>query len=221
LPAAYVFGAVRLALMQLRLEEAPAAARRTVDAALARYPLATLDAADRPYPLLVSFFAEAGQPDRARRLLAEYETVIPEAQRRGEPARHRAAASIAFAEGRLEDAIRGYRAWDGEAQCTRCALYALATVYDRAGRHDSALAVYERAVTTPGQFRVFDDAVNLGPAYRRLGELYEQQGNAGKARQYYGLFVDLWRDADPELQPAVRDVRSRLARLAGERVGVP
>jgi hypothetical protein len=28
--------------------------------------------------------------------------------------------------------------------------------------------------------------------------------------------VELWKNADPELQPAVRDIRERLARLAKE-----
>ncbi len=29
-------------------------------------------------------------------------------------------------------------------------------------------------------------------------------------------FVDLWRDADEELQPQVREIRQRVARLVGE-----
>jgi hypothetical protein len=32
----------------------------------------------------------------------------------------------------------------------------------------------------------------------------------------YGRFVDLYRYADPELQPAVREVRARFGRLAPE-----
>jgi serine/threonine protein kinase len=34
--------------------------------------------------------------------------------------------------------------------------------------------------------------------------------------RYYERFVELWKDADPELQPAVREVRVRLAQLAQE-----
>jgi len=49
-----------------------------------------------------------------------------------------------------------------------------------------------------------------------VGELYEGRGDRAKAREYYGRFVDLWRDADPGFQPIVRDVRARMARLAGE-----
>jgi hypothetical protein len=35
--------------------------------------------------------------------------------------------------------------------------------------------------------------------------------------RYYGAFVELWRDADPVLQPLVADVRARIAQLTGER----
>jgi len=56
----------------------------------------------------------------------------------------------------------------------------------------------------------------LPASLRRVGELYEGRGDRAKAREYYGRFVDLWRDADPGFQPIVRDVRARMARLAGE-----
>ncbi|MBI2403696.1 MAG: hypothetical protein HYV20_13370, partial [Gemmatimonadetes bacterium] len=37
-----------------------------------------------------------------------------------------------------------------------------------------------------------------------------------KAIEYYNRFVELWKGADPELQPPVRDVKQRMARLVGE-----
>ena len=39
---------------------------------------------------------------------------------------------------------------------------------------------------------------------------------APRALEYYGRFVELWKEADPVLQPAVREVRGRMAALAGE-----
>lgn len=56
----------------------------------------------------------------------------------------------------------------------------------------------------------------MGPAYRRLGELYEAKGDRERVMEYFGNLVELWRDADPELQPVVTDMKSRLARLARE-----
>ncbi len=215
-PGKYVEDAIGIAVMDVHYRNAPEAARREVEAALRRHPLASIPAEDRPYLGLAWLYADAGRPDRARQLLAEYEAVVPEGVRRGQPFRHGAAAQIAFAEGRVRDAIRDYRTWYEEDGCAVCGLFLLARAYERAGERDSALAVYERAVTTPGYFRAFEEEATLGPTYRRLGELYEEGGQLDKARDYYGRFVDLWKDADPELQPVVRDVKQRLARLVAE-----
>ncbi len=48
-----------------------------------------------------------------------------------------------------------------------------------------------------------------------LGELHEELGDSTRAACWYGEFVTLWEDADPELQPQVSDVRGRMARLIG------
>ena len=64
--------------------------------------------------------------------------------------------------------------------------------------------------------RLVSESFGLAPTYKRLGELYEAKGDRKKAADYYGRFVELWKDADPELQPGVREVRQRLARLAQE-----
>ena len=52
----------------------------------------------------------------------------------------------------------------------------------------------------------------LGDTHRILREL----GGGARALEYYGRFVELWKDADPVLQPTVREVRGRTAALAGE-----
>jgi hypothetical protein len=60
------------------------------------------------------------------------------------------------------------------------------------------------------------ESYTLAPSLKRLGELYESRGDRRRAADYYGRFIDLWKNADPELQPAVREVRGRLAQLARE-----
>ena len=212
-PGNYFENAFSLAVIDVFFRNAPEAARREVEAALRRYPFATMPAADRPYSGLAWLYGHMGQPDRAKQVMAEYEAAVPEAIRRRQPFRHGAAAAIALAEGRVQDGIKGYRAWYDEDNCSVCGLYLVARAYERAGERDSALAVYERAVTTPGYSRSFEEAATLGPTYKRLGELYEERGDTAKARDYYGRFVDLWKNADAELQPQVREVRQRLAKL--------
>src|SRR5438094_864646 len=215
-PGRSIDDAIMIAVMDVHYRNSPDAARREVEEALRRHPLATIPAEDRSYLGLAWLYADAGHPDRARQLLAEYEAAVPEGVRRGQPFRYGAAAQIAFAEGRIQDAIRDYRRWYDEDGCSVCGLFLLGRAYERAGERDSALAVYERAVTTPGYLRAFEEDATLGPTYRRLGELYEERGQLDKARDYYGRFLDLWKDADPELQPLVRDVKQRLAGLIAE-----
>ena len=52
--------------------------------------------------------------------------------------------------------------------------------------------------------------------YRRLGSLYEERGDSEKAVEYYNRFVDLWAEADAELQPRVAEIRDRIVNLVGE-----
>ncbi len=92
----------------------------------------------------------------------------------------------------------------------------LARAFDALANPDSALAHYiaatriERDCCFPTAAAI---ALPLAPVYRRIGELAESRGDATTAHHYYGAFVELWADADPELQPQVTDVRARLERL--------
>lgn len=78
------------------------------------------------------------------------------------------------------------------------------------------MITYEQITRTPGLWGLLDNFYTLAPTYRRLGELYEARGDRAKAREDYGRFVDLWREADPELQPAVADARAAIKRLSAE-----
>jgi hypothetical protein len=72
-------------------------------------------------------------------------------------------------------------------------------------------------VGTPNVLGLALDAWWLAGTHKRLGELYEARGDKARAASHYARFVELWKSADPELQPKVREVRARLARLsAGE-----
>lgn len=201
---------------QPRAPRAAQAARALVDAALARHPLATLALEDRPYSYLALCYAQAGAPERARRLLAEYERAVPEGWRRGDAFRFAAAGALALADGRIPEAIRGYRAWYDESGCTACGLFQLGQAHDRAHQPDSALAVYERAASSPGCSGCTTSSCRSPPPIGVWEMLYVERGDAARAKAYYGRFVDLWKEADPELQPIVRDVRARLARLSAE-----
>jgi DNA-binding SARP family transcriptional activator len=51
----------------------------------------------------------------------------------------------------------------------------------------------------------------------RLGQLYDEQGDRTKAVEYYARFAELWKDADPELQPRVQAAQARLDEILAER----
>jgi DNA-binding SARP family transcriptional activator len=55
--------------------------------------------------------------------------------------------------------------------------------------------------------------ISIPVAPRRLGELYEAKGDIAGAIKNYEEFVKLWKDADPDLQPQVTEIRNRIARL--------
>jgi tetratricopeptide (TPR) repeat protein len=130
--------------------------------------------------------------------------------------------AIALAEGRGRDAVRELRPAVPDFLFW---LPLLGRAFELVGEPDSAIAAYERYLDdTPGSpmwccglnRRLAADAVWRGWLFMRLGELYEERGEREKAVDYYDRFVELWQDADEELQPQVRDVRERLARLVGE-----
>lgn len=50
-----------------------------------------------------------------------------------------------------------------------------------------------------------------------MGGLYELRGDADRSKLYYGRFVELWSDADAELQPRVEAARRAIQALAVDR----
>jgi tetratricopeptide (TPR) repeat protein len=217
LPQEYVNDATVLADFELRYRGRPAQALNIVAAALARHPIDSMPRLDRPLLRLAEIYARTGQVEQAKQVMRRFETEVPEGIRRGMWWRHWAVGFIAEAEGRSNDAVAAFRAvYDEGGVCELCGLYELAGAYNTLGQVDSAIAIYERFVTTPARARLRADGAWLAPSLKRLGELYESKGDRKKAADYYGKFVDVWKDADPELQPGVREVRQRLARLAQE-----
>lgn len=214
--AIYVASAVRLAFHDLWFRGQPEAAVRSVEEVLARYPLEIIDPAERPYGLLATFYALAGHPARARAYLAEYDAAVEDGTILADPEEVRDASKgiLALAEGRVDDAIAELRAID-VGPCTICVLPMLGQAYDQAGVTDSVVAVYERYVTTPWLGRLdAGDWFALAVIYERLGGLYELRGDAEKATLYYGRFVELWEDADADLQPRVEAARRAMERLS-------
>jgi eukaryotic-like serine/threonine-protein kinase len=216
-PGAYLLGAAELAWLQVDLRDRPDSALAVLEAALAAHPLASVAAPDRPYTQLTIAYLKAGKPETARRLWREYAAAVPASLRQGDLGRPLAEGLMAELDHRTDAAASAYRAWYQESgNCGVCGLFDLARLADGAGHADSALALYERGFATPNYNRYVLDAVELPPALKRAGELYEAKGDRAYASKVYRQFVDLWKDADASLQPGVREIRARLGRLATE-----
>jgi hypothetical protein len=55
------------------------------------------------------------------------------------------------------------------------------------------------------------------PAQLRQAEIYEQRGNLTDAVAHYSRVVELWQDADPEIQPLVEAARRKMTTLLRDR----
>ena len=197
-----------------------AKAIRTVDAAVAAAPLKSLPVSARPYTGLAQVYALAGAPDRARAMLAAMDAAVRDSAllQQSEPGRKRALGFIALDEKRPLDAVRLFRAADslpdGPANpCAACTAVNVGMAFDRADMPDSAIAEFRRYLDTPFSDILSDNGDDLAFVYKSLGRLYENKGDRGEAANYYSKFVELWKNADPDLQPQVAEVKKRLTHL--------
>jgi serine/threonine protein kinase len=209
-PRAALTAALRIGYLELRYRHAPAAALAVVNSAVSRFPLERMAEGDRPYDELARFYVDAGRAARARELVAQAARTKLGRQRGTDANRRWTLGAIAIAEGRAwEGEIEIHRAAETQA-CPICALPDLARAYEVAGKPDSAIATYERYVSSPWQSRFETDEIELGFAMKRLGELYQQQNDRTRAAAQYTALLQLWRGADSELDPLIADVRRRL-----------
>jgi eukaryotic-like serine/threonine-protein kinase len=197
--------------------EDPKRALAIVDSALRVTPLQKLSPIARPYSELANVFVIAGKPDRAKEMLAGFnESRKTQSRWSDDVERQFMAGEIAFAEGNYPEAVQQLRLGD-KIGCPVCMLPAIGRAYDLGGNADSAIAVFSRFADQRYAGYAYDPSVPAtygAGVIKRLGELYEAKGDRQKAATYYAKFIELWQNADPELQPKVAEVRKRLARLS-------
>jgi len=190
-----------------------AGAVRRLDSAFAKTPLRSVSMSEAPYEQAVLSYAAADRPDRARAVMAEWDT------RRSTAPSTRDSVVLHRMRGRIALAAKDYPTAQSELRvtekqgCLVCDLPMLGRAFDLGGAPDSAIAVYERYVTTLWPDRGDVDAAFLPAVHKRLGELYEAKGNRVAAMKLFRAFIALWKNADPVLQPRVRDAEQRMAAL--------
>jgi tetratricopeptide (TPR) repeat protein len=186
-----------------------------LDDALERYPLTEIVVQDRPYHELIQGYARIGRLDRARGLFEEWEREVP-ASLRSDEMRYLTRGLLALSEGEAAAAVEAIRTYYDEESCLACALYPLGRAYDAAGETDSAVAVLSRGLDLNDPYRYGTDPLWRAATLIRVGELHEARGEVEPAIARYAELIELWTDADHELQEIVQDIRDRITRLVAE-----
>ncbi len=209
---------------ELQVRQQRVSAARILDQALeAAGAIDTVDAAwDQAF-----FYAQAGRPNDARYWMASDRRVsnryssLPAPQRAGEDAWFE--GLIAYGEGRFAAAVTSLQQAERDFDSFYPELgghllsWDLARAYDRAGMADSAIARYEMALGYGDLLEIRRQAREYPITLIRLAESYDERGDLEQAAGYYGRFVELWADADPDLQPRVEAARARLDEIVRER----
>jgi tetratricopeptide (TPR) repeat protein len=192
----------------------------TLDSVLKAAPPATVPL-DRDMSTRLAFeYARAGAPAKARQLLNQHLARLDSIGRMQEwVSTARTLGAIAMAEGKIDSAVAWFHRSDNEfdglpsSDCMVCTPLLLALAYDRGKQADSARKYFTQYDEMTGSGRQGVDRFNLAFALFRLGELYQEANDTKRALGYYGRFVELWANADPELQPRVTEARKRMAEL--------
>ena len=182
-------------------------------------------------PAVAAALVQLG-PDAARRWLGRFADPVP-----GRCRWDGTVEAIELLAGLGPGAARSTRAADVEAAVSRLedqyapplpvTLYVLADIARRVERDDLAVELYSRmdlltyAVPPRGRIGVrgldsmgYDFGL-LSLSYLHRARSYEALGETERARSYYRMFVDIWNQAEPELQHYADEALSRLDQLRG------
>ncbi|MFL5534296.1 MAG: BTAD domain-containing putative transcriptional regulator [Gemmatimonadales bacterium] len=126
-------------------------------------------------------------------------------------------AHVAAAGGRPGEALSDLNAADWETAASIFVAeaydrYVRAELLARIGRDDEALG-WLRSIAERASYEL----VYLAPSQLRQAEIYDRRGNRDEAMKHYRRFIELWQNADPELQGQVEQARKRLVEMERER----
>lgn len=163
-----------------------------------------------PNLLAAAYAIDLGQWDRYESILSLMRQRLESAEAAGDSSEidlarfHlRSAEAIGLMErGRLEEAAAAFEALRSPWWTHR---WWLGQIYLELGRPRDAIQWLNTFVSISGAYWPL--------AHLYLGKAFEELGDDEQARASYAAFLDMWRDADPELQPLVEEARAALVRL--------
>lgn len=124
-----------------------------------------------------------------------------------------ARATIAYMEGDFEDSVRLLETLGSPAQ--KYALF-YNQIWDGFLRAMSLIELEQgsEALRWLGLIKVEFGLTMTAQEHLYRARIFELYGNADQAIEHYNQFIDLWRDAAPELQPRVEEARDRVGALS-------
>ena len=194
------------------------AALRAIEAGLQRYPLARMEPLQRPYLPLIALLMLAGEEERAAGFTTERTSLIPAAERGAQRAEEMRLEMLArLGSGQVDDADAILMESHPITACDLCMIEPLASAHARAGNDARAIELYEAYLADRYFWRLEADALELPKVLIGAAEAYERRGDTENAARMYARFIELWQDADAELQPRVRAARERLEAIVQRR----
>lgn len=190
----------------------------------------SMPVAERPldtYANVIALLAELGRVREADQLYTEWRTRAKGTAPSFVSDSAYAVGAIAAANHQWERAAAAFLIWHKSPMPSSWhffnrGLAEAATALEHVGKVDSAVTLYELALSLP--------AMAGGPAYERLwygetleklGDTYAARGEREKAAQYYRQFVTTYRDADAPISTQVDEVKAKLAKLGAEPTPAP
>ncbi len=185
--------------------------------------LDTVPKEQRDYTSMFYAYALAGRATEAEAVLSRMERMAADSVHRRQQKVYLsfARAEVALARKDAPAALRWADSTrtrgDGTAAyCLPCTEVLRARIYDTAEQPDSVLQILDRYLDLSEMSKVEEneaDFLFLPWALKRSGELHAAAGHIRKAVDRYESLILLWKDADADMQPTVRDLRARVASL--------
>ena len=165
----------------------------------------------RPYLILSAWASVANRPARAEALIETWEASVPPGYQTDDDRATRLIAEGLLA-WRRGDPAAGLDLVDQGRQdlgCVDCWQYERALILQDLGTPDEVIAAWEERARAVDLF-FYVNAGEWPIAYERLCQLHAEHGETTAAARHCSRFVELWAEADPELQPRVRAAQQRL-----------
>jgi class 3 adenylate cyclase/tetratricopeptide (TPR) repeat protein len=162
-----------------------------------------------------------GRPEIVRASIAELQRLEnpPDAETLGADLARAVEGYDASRQGDFDAAVEHYATmemhvaypitWASELYTLAYPRFFRAIALQKTGRGEEAIRWYDTLESSPYEL------ILRAPAHLRRAEIYEESGDRARAVEHYRAFVELWKDADPELQPIVDEARVALRRLEG------